>query len=253
MIPQAILLFILGLSIGSFLNVIIYRLPKNENLLGRSYCENCRKKIYWFDLIPLISFLILKGKCRFCKNNIGSSMPLIELITSLLFVAALFKFPPVTILSTLNLVFYLSLLSSLICIFFIDLKHEIIPDKITYFLLFLSFIFAVFNLSLVNHLLSAFFSFLFFLTLYLTTKGKGMGFGDVKLAGVLGLFFGFPKTIVCFYVAFLTGALLGIILIVWRKKRAKDTIAFGPFLVFGAILSLFFGDQLVSLLLNFLL
>lgn len=249
MILELILFLILGFSIGSFLNMLVYRLPKGQFIFGRSYCDNCRKTLLWYDLIPLFSFIILSGKCRFCKKKINNQAPLVETLTALLFVCLLLKYP---ILTDLNLWFFLFFVSSLITIFFIDLNDGIIPNKITFPLFFISLIYVTLNPNLFNHILSSFFIFLLFLMIYLLTKGRGIGFGDVKLVLVIGLVFGFPKIIITSYLAFLTGAIVSLILILWGKKHLhKDTIPFGPFLVIGAIVGIFLGDSLVSLLLSF--
>lgn len=252
MVLQLILYFLLGLVIGSFLNVVIYRIPRNESFLGgRSFCDNCRKNILWFDLIPLLSYLILKGRCRFCKAKINPQIVLVELITLLLFTSAFLKFPVVT---DPSLIFNLFFISVLISVFFIDLNEGIIPDKIILPAFVLVGIFVLINQNLLNHILSAFFASLFFFIFYFLSKGKAMGFGDVKFAGLIGLFFGFPGVVLSLYLAFLTGGIVSLILILWRKKRWRgDTIALGPFLSLGGIITIFLGDLLVSRLLSFLL
>lgn len=249
-IPQIILFFIFGLSIGSFLNVLIYRLPKNESLFGRSYCDHCKKKLSWYDLIPLLSFVLLKGKCRYCKETIDPIIPVVELTTALLFVSVFLKFP---ILSDPKLWFNLFFVSTLIVTFFTDLKYEIIPNKIIYPAILSSLFFIALTNNTVNHILSGIGAFLFFLILSLVTRGKGMGGGDTKLALFLGLVLGFPTIVFSLYLAFLTGGFISLILILWKKKKFKgNTIPFGPFLAFWGIVSIFLGNHLVSLLLSFL-
>jgi len=227
------MVLVLGSVIGSFLNVVIYRLPRGLGFVkGRSSCPKCKVKIKWFDNVPLISFLILKGHCRFCGKPISWRYPLIELITAILFC--------LIYLSHLGFLNYL-LVCGLVVVFFIDLEHQIIPDEIVipFSVLFLIFRF--------NNLLSALGSFLFLLLLYLGTKGKGMGFGDVKLAFLMGLVLGFPKVVIAFYLVFLTGAFTGIILVLLGRAKFKQKIAFGPFLVFGTIISLLWGEKIVRL------
>ncbi len=281
-------LFILGVCVGSFLNVLVDRIPHGEQVFrGRSYCDNCKKNLRWFDMIPVLSFLILKGKCRHCHSLISFYYPLVEILTGLIFIIiylyvlklnnlpfAIFHFPfNLTIQQfsnvTIDLFYYLFIASSLTVIFFTDLKYGIIPDKIVYPAVVVSVIyhfpFTIFHLpfdfnnltiqQFSNYLLSAFGAFIFLLILFLITKGKGMGFGDVKLAFLMGLFLGFPLIVGAFYLAFLTGASVGIILVIWGKKKLPGgKIPFGPFLVLGTFLSLFFGEQLTHLgllLLNF--
>lgn len=251
-----ILLFLLGICVGSFLNVVIDRLPRNEDIFrGRSYCETCKKPLLWFNLIPLVSYVILRGRCRFCAASISIRNPAVELITGVLFVLTFLVISPQQFSQVLNLVFYLFVESILVAIFFIDLSKGIIPDKLILPLYIISFLYLFLNLFLnnqifTNHLLSGLGAFTFFFLLSQVTSG--MGFGDVKLAGALGLILGFPNVILGIYLAFLTGAVASIILILWRKKILKDTIPFGPFLTAGAILSLLWGDLLASRLSNFL-
>lgn len=250
MILETVFLFILGLFIGSFLNVIIYRLPHNKGFLnGRSYCDSCKRTILPYDLIPLVSYIILRGKCRFCRSRISYQIPLVELITGIFFALTFLKFP----LTDLSFIFYIFVVCCLIVIFFIDLNDGIIPDKILYPVTIVTLIYVFLNQNLVLHLISSLISFILFFLIYFLTKGKGIGFGDVKFSFFLGLLLGLPKVAICFYIAFLTGGIVGLILIIWGKKRfKKDTIAFGPFLSLGAIISIFLGDLLVSLSLNFL-
>ena len=232
----------LGLVIGSFLNVVVYRLPRGLGFVrGRSFCPKCKHKINWFDNVPVISFLILKGHCRFCGKRISWQYPLVELLTGVLFY-----------LSYLSHLSFLSCLfiCGLIVIFFVDLEHQIIPDEIV---IPLSILFLVYflmtnpQLLITNYLITALISFLFLYFIFLLTKGKGMGFGDVKLAFLMGLVLGFPKIVVAFYLAFLTGAFVGVILILLSRAKLKQKIAFGPFLVFGTIFSLLWGEKIVTL------
>jgi len=166
---------------------------------------------------------------------------LIELLAGALFY--------LSYLSHLSFLSYL-LICGLVVIFFIDLEHQIIPDEIV---IPLSILFLVYflmtnpQLLITNYLITALISFLFLYFIFLLTKGKGMGFGDVKLAFLMGLVLGFPKIVVAFYLAFLTGAFIGVILILLGKAKLKQKIAFGPFLVFGTIFSLLWGEKIVTL------
>lgn len=174
---------------------------------------------------------------------------MVELTTALLFVSVFLKFP---VLSDPKLWFYLFFVSSLLVIFFIDLKKGIIPDRIVFPTLAVSSIFVLLGNNPTNHVLSGLGAFIFFFFLNIITRGRGMGGGDIKFALVLGSVLGFPKIIVSLYLAFLTGAVASLILILWHKKQfRKDIIAFGPFLVIGTLITIFLGDPLVSLLLNF--
>lgn len=238
---MTVLTFILGLCVGSFLNVLIDRLPKGEQVFwGRSYCDSCRQPLSWYDLIPLVSFILLGRRCRYCRALISWQYPVVELATAILFLAS-FQF-----LELGALVYLLLVVSGLIVIFFTDLKYRIIPDQVVIFLGVTSLLFLFFSHqpSTINHLLSAVTMFLIFLLLAFITHGRGMGLGDVKFAAVMGLTLGFPKIFIAFYLSFLTGAIFSLILIILGKKTMKSTIPFGPFLVASTMVSLFCGESL---------
>lgn len=246
---QIIILFILGLCVGSFLNVLIDRLPRNKPIfLSRSYCDYCHRRLAWYDLIPILSFMILEGECRYCMKRISWQYPTVELITGMLFILVLTSINRLIDVTYLlpTLVYNLIIISGLIVIFFTDLKYRIIPDQILGILILNSLIFFILTnpQKLVIHLLSGSIFFLIFLGLVVVTSGKGMGLGDVKYAFYMGLQLGFPIIIIAFYLAFLTGALLSLILIITGRKTMKSTIAFGPFLAISTFISLFYGQEL---------
>lgn len=248
-------LFIIGGVIGSFLGVLADRLSTGRTIVkGRSYCESCKHPLSTFDLIPLFSFLFLKGRCRYCKALIPQSIFIIELKTGLLF-AFLYYLSTLYSWDLITLVYNLTIVSCFIVIIFADYKYSIIPDQITFILLLtiLLYLFFFDQPHIFASIITAFISFTFFLFLFLITKGKGMGIGDIKLVFVLGLLLGFPKIIPAFYLAFLTGAVVSIILIVWKKKKLRGTtIPFGPFLVLAAFISHLFGNQLIQIALQVL-
>lgn len=259
-----IYVFIVGACVGSFLNVLIDRLPRNESIVKtRSHCDHCRRKLAWIDLIPVFSYLLLNGKCRHCRSSISIQYPLIELLTGSVFIITSFYFfdqgfkvHDSIFTGAISLIYLLFIVSSLVVIFFTDLKYGIIPDKIVYSGVFASFLYFILNANflVLSNLLSAIFAFAFFFLVYIITHKKGMGFGDVKLVFLLGLFLGFPKIIVALYVAFLAGAAIAIVLIITkRKKFFRDTIPFGPFLVLGTITALFLGDLIIKNYMAFLI
>lgn len=253
---MAFIFFILGLFFGSFLNVLIDRLPQGENpWRGRSRCDYCKKTLGVWDLLPVISFLWLRGKCRYCHKRLSWEYPLLELFTASVFgicgLALLNHYinhPYLGLILTAGLI----IASSFIVIFFADIKYQIIPDEMIISLLGGSLLFIVFtSRSLLPYLLTSLIAAGFFLAIYVVTRGRGMGFGDVKLVFALGLFLGFPKALIALYIAFLTGAVVSLILILVKKKRLKSRIAFGPFLVGGSVLSLIFGQYIAQWYLNF--
>jgi leader peptidase (prepilin peptidase) / N-methyltransferase len=243
MISFYFFIFLLGLVIGSFLNCVIFRLEREESFLkGRSCCPNCKHTLSWLDLVPVFSFLFLGGKCRYCKKPISWQYPLVEISTAILFVlVAYFSFPDFLATS------YLLLATSLLAVIFIfDFKHYTIPDGAIFFAIAISGIWALVSGQLLNYLGSALGAALFFLFIFLISKGKWMGFGDVKLAFFMGLFLGFPKILVALFLAFIIGAIIGVCLIIFGKKKFSSEVPFGPFLIIGTFLALFFGEKLIT-------
>ena len=253
--------FSFGLIIGSFLNCVIYRLSKKESFLkNRSYCPRCKHTLKWQDLIPIFSFLILKGKCRYCKKSISFQYPLVEFATASLFTFIIFQnlgflFSTPFIFWLLSICFLFLVSSFLIIIFVYDLKHYIIPDKVIYPAILVSCIWylisSIFFSShtkyyILNTIYSAFGAAFFFLAIVLLTREKGMGMGDVKLAFFMGLLLGFPNILVALFLSFFLGAVIGIILIITGKKTFKSEVPFGPFLVTGTFLALFFGERIID-------
>ena len=253
-----IFVFILGLAVGSSLNCIIYRLEKNESFLkGRSYCPNCHHVLAWQDLIPILSFLILKGKCRYCGKKISLQYPLVELATGILFFSisySTFQHSNTPTLQQFIQFLYLSIVSSfLIVIFVYDLKHYLIPDKVIYPAIGITFFYQIIsNTNFYFSILSALGAAAFFLLIFLVSRGKWLGFGDVKLGFLMGLFLGFPKILVALFFAYLIGAIIGIGLVLAKKKTLKSEVPFGPFLVTGTFVALFFGNQLINWYLGFI-
>ena len=246
-------LFVLGICIGSFLGVVIDRLPREESVLrGRSYCEFCKKKLTFVDLVPVFSFILLGGKCRYCHQKLSWYYPFIEIITGLLFV---FVGLNINIYHTVEFVYYLFIVSLLIVIFFTDLKYGIIPFPIVLSAFFAALIFVIFNNQnlVVGNLLSAIGAFGFFLVLFFITRRRGIGFGDVVYSFLMGFLLGFPGIIFGFYIAFLSGALVALALIAIKKKKFRgSTVPFGPFLVFGTLVNLFFGQSIIRIVMSYL-
>src|SRR3989344_1476017 len=256
--------FAFGLAVGSFLNVVIYRLEKDESAFkGRSYCPHCKHQLAWKDLIPVASFLMLGGKCRYCGGRISLQYPLVELGTAMLFLLS-FKFQVSSFnqalsIETLN-IFYLWMIASLLVVLFVyDLKHYILPDKILLPAIGIVLGYRVFealnhwklveNWSLkienlevfVNPLLAGMGAALFFFAIFALSRGRAMGFGDVKLAAFMGLFLGWPNIAVALFAAFMLGGAVGIVLLALKKKGMKSEVPFGPFLLTGTFVALFWG------------
>ena len=238
------LLAAVGLVVGSFLGAFTYRFPRRMSVLkGRSLCPKCRKSLTWYDNIPVFSFLLLRGRCRKCGKGISPRYPLIELATTLGFVG-------IWILGfeLAFTVFLLLVFSILMAVFVIDLEEKVIPDQLSFFglVVVLLFLLATKPSTLYLNLFSGFIAALFLLLVHLATQGRGMGLGDVKFAVFAGTFLGWPKIPVWLFIAFLTGAIVGTILVLVKKASFGKQIAFGPFLVVSLIVAFIWGNQLLN-------
>jgi len=240
--------FVIGSMIGSFLGVVVDRLPEKKTIWkGRSICDSCHKKLHPLELIPIISYLMQKGRCRNCHAKIPLQVFLIECVSGISFVGIYLSLGVFTPLYTL--LYVLIVLSLNIVIFFIDLQFGIIPDELIILFTIVTLIFLIVTSpgQILLHVFSAFGAFLLFLFLFLVTKGRGMGFGDVKYVAAIGFFLGFPDIVVGLYIAFLSGAVVSLLLILRGKKHLKSTIPFGPFLAIGTLIAYLFADVLLHI------
>jgi leader peptidase (prepilin peptidase) / N-methyltransferase len=251
-----IAVFIFGLIVGSFLNCVIYRLElkefkkeKRSFLKGRSFCPNCKHVLAWYDLIPIISFFILYGRCRYCKKKISIQYPLVELATALLFLAIFFG----SMGRTIELIYYLLISCFLIIIFIYDLKHFIIPDSAVYPAIIGALVFNFIEGEAASSLLAGLAVGLFFFLIFALSRGEWMGFGDVKLVLFMGLFLGWPSILAALFFSFFIGAIIGIILIMSKKRGLKSEVPFGPFLILGTYIALFWGEKIVNWYFNFII
>jgi leader peptidase (prepilin peptidase)/N-methyltransferase len=261
-----IAVFIFGLIVGSFLNCVIYRLElkefkkeKKSFLKGRSFCPNCKHVLAWDDLIPVVSFFLLHRRCRYCKKKISWQYPVVEISTALIFLL-IFNFQ----FSILSICFLFLISCFLIIIFVYDLKHFIIPDKLIFLAIGTVLIFRIWDLienwslkienlrTLENALIAALISFLFFFIIFALSRGRWMGFGDVKLALFMGLFLGWPSILAALFFSFFIGAIMGVILIISKRKGLKSEVPFGPFLILGTYIALFWGEKIVNWYLKFI-
>lgn len=305
LLPYSIV-FLFGLLAGSFLNSLIWRLRTGEGIFFskgkgvlRSYCPRCGHRLSWQDLLPILSYLFLRGRCRYCKQPISPQYPLVELATGLLFVG-LFNLQlsfsdgsiflqgmEIFLLWFWHLLYWFFLAGALIVIFVYDLKHFLIPDKVLYPVVLLALLnrllesvipryWTMFGVNgfefgigapmplalgralnglsdlvldlnkLATPLLVAFLASAFFLAIVLISRGRWMGLGDVKFAFFMGLVLGFPKILVALFLAFLLGAAVGIALVAAKRKTMKSEVPFGPFLVTGTLLALFWGQRMID-------
>jgi len=244
--------FLFGLIIGSFLNVAILRYHTGRGLSGRSLCFSCGKKLCWYELIPLASFICQKGRCRGCGSKISWQYPIVELATGLLFALVYWRVEGDILMSA----FYWLVACLLIFIVAYDWRHQIIPDQCAYLFILLGLIKVLSLDGNLWGLAGAFVTALPLFLLWAVSRGKWLGFGDVKLALGIGLMLGIVGGLSALVLAFMIGALIGVGLIVWGKTRLsrraksytmKSEIPFAPFLVLGFWLVFIFSINVFSL------
>jgi leader peptidase (prepilin peptidase)/N-methyltransferase len=241
-----------GMVVGSFLNVCICRLPRDESVVSPpSHCPQCDYLIRWYDNIPLLSYLLLRGRCRGCGARISIQYPLVELLNGLLTLALFLRFGP-----TLAFLVLFLFCSALVVITFIDLEHQIIPDEISLPGIVIGFICSFFlpGHSWLNSLLGILLgggSLLLVAYAYQWLTGKeGMGGGDIKLLAMMGAFLGWKSILFIVFASSLVGSVIGITMMLVQKKDSKLAIPFGPYLAFGAVLYIFYGRQIIHWYLN---
>lgn len=239
--------FVFGMVVGSFLNVCICRMPKNESVVSPpSHCPGCSYQIRWYDNIPLVSYLLLRGKCRGCDAHISLQYPLVELLNGILSLCLFLRFGPSPAFAALFL-----FCSALVVITFIDIEHQIIPDEISLPGIAVGFIlsFVLQGHTWLNSLLGILLgggSLLLVAYLYQKLTGKdGMGGGDIKLLAMMGAFLGWKAVPFIIFTSSLVGSLIGVSIMLLQKKDSKFAIPFGPYLAFGAVLYIFYGKSLI--------
>ncbi len=241
MIFLPIIIFGLGLIIGSFLNVVILRLNTGRSIAnGRSKCTRCSNTLSWYELIPVFSFIGLRGKCRTCKNPISFQYPVVELVTALTFIVLYTKIllpQGFNFVSILSFIGTLTIASLLIVIMVYDFKHKIIPDKIVIPFIVISFFSIIWKALTINnfvvlpYILAGFAVAAPFFLIWLISKGKAMGFGDVKLALGMGWLLGMSLGFSMFFLSFWIGSVVGLLLIALSHAKLKSQIPFAPFLI----------------------
>jgi prepilin signal peptidase PulO-like enzyme (type II secretory pathway) len=276
-----ILVFLFGLAIGSFLNVVIWRAKNGESLLGRSLCPRCKKQIVWYDNIPLLSFILLRGRCRNCRKTISIQYPLIELVTALLFLVAFyhnFQLSIINFQSSINYQFSIAnilpllrdwfLIAAMVVIFVIDLRWYLILDIIslpaaaiifvlnllagdpTYNLCRLENLWSCNPLSWSGLLISAIIGGSFFLIQFLVSRGRWVGGGDIRLGLLMGLALGWPQILIALMLAYFSGSIVGLALMAAGKKQWGSSLPFGVFLAPATIATLFWGKEILHWYLN---
>lgn len=241
---------IFGAVVGSFLNVVILRLPEeNQSIVfPGSHCPNCDHELAWYENIPVVSYLALRGKCRSCKDSISIQYPLVESCMALLSLALFAKFGP-----SLAFLIYFLFSAALLSIIFIDIRLQIIPDLISLPGIAVGFAFSFINPyvtwqnSGLGILIGGGILYGIALFYYLLTKRDGMGGGDIKLLGMIGAFLGLPSLLFVIFFSSLTGSIIGIAAMIKQGKGGQTRIPFGPFLAIAALVYLFFQERIQQL------
>ena len=243
--------FVLGCIWGSFSNVCIYRLPNDQSVVkGRSFCPSCKDQIKWYDNIPFLSFIFLKGKCRNCSNKISSQYFLVEFVSAISFVIIyhLYGISITTLLLTILSIFF-------IIIFFIDLKHYIIPNELTFPLMFIGFV-KSFEPNLnqtifpnyINSLIGGVFGYLIIwliIFFYKKVRNKeGMGLGDAKLMAVVGFWFGWVSIPFTIFISSFVALIFAVPSLLKKNKNMATQIPFGPYIIIGCIIYVSFANQI---------
>lgn len=246
-----IIIFIFGVIIGSFLNLCIYRIPKGKSIIyPNSYCEKCGVSIEVYNLIPVISYIFLRGKCKCCKNKISLRNPLIELLTGILFFCTYNIFG-----LSFNFIKYIIFISFIIVIGFIDLDTTNVYTKTTISAMIVGIIYILIEKFYFSYDVK---TYIYAVLLCITIIGiiifitKGMGSGDLDIYLVVSLFLGFKITAMTIFLSFILGSIIGILLIISKIKNRKDYISFGPFIAVASIFSILIGDKIFLFYISFI-
>lgn len=255
MIIFSSVVFLFGMIIGSFINVCIYRIPRDESIWHpRSHCPKCGRLIHWYDNIPILSFVLLRGRCRSCGHKISQKYPFVELLTGLSFFLLAEKYA-----FQISLPIYLYFTFVLITISGIDFSSRIIPDVFSFSLIIVGLLFSPFNIQLapswhMRLINSAIGGVTGFVLLFFISYAGGkimrqevMGGGDIKLLAGIGAILGVHKTISTLFIAALIGSAAGIFLMINKKMNRKEYMPFGPFLAAGSYINLFLPDDIFRL------
>ncbi|QKY69675.1 A24 family peptidase [Lentibacillus sp. CBA3610] len=238
-----LLFFLLGLVFGSFFNVVGLRVPQKQSFTnGRSTCPHCQRSLSWYELIPVLSYLLQRGKCRHCQRNISVLYPIIELVTGVLF-----AFCYIRIGLHVELMAALLLMSLLVIVLVSDIKYMLIPNSI------LLFFFPLFVTARLfspldpwwSSITGALAGVMIIAAIILLSRG-GMGAGDMKLFGLLGILLGFEKTLLAFFLSCVIGAVIGLVLLLLKLIDRKQPVPFGPYIVAASIMVYFYGDLMLD-------
>ncbi|MEK7171236.1 MAG: prepilin peptidase [Patescibacteria group bacterium] len=244
--------FLFGLAYGSFLNVVILRFDDWQAIVKtRSHCPNCKTLLSWWDLVPLLSFSYLLGKCRYCRKPISWQYPIVELLTAALIAAGYYLLFITQSLamwqSVVGLAALILVIGAMVTIFVHDLTEMMVPDLMANILLIAAIIYAlVVHQDYMGSVYAAAMGFVPIMLLVYPSRGKWMGEGDVKIAGALAILVGWPSAVVFMVAAFMIGGAFGSIALLTHKVKMKTAVPFGPFLILAAIIALFWGGNIVD-------
>ncbi len=244
-----IIVFVLALFAGAFVNVCIDRMPHNESIFHhRAYCENCLTFIKLYNMVPFVSYFLLKGKCRDCSMQISMRYPMVELLTAILITVLAWKWN-----ISLIFFFYAVLTLFLIVATFVDLEHLVILDRVVFAVALIGIFYTVYKRmpvegshALVDAGLGAVLAGGVFLLVAILSRG-GMGGGDIKLIAALGLFFGIKQILLTLVLSILIGAIISAFLLLTKKKSSKDAIPFGPFIAMAAYIVMLYGQEIINI------
>jgi len=243
-VVYSILLFVIGLCIGSFLNVIALRIDNLSTVWkGRSFCPHCKHTLGWRDLIPLFSFVVLLGKCRYCKKTISWQYPAVELGVGILFLLLFLKFG-----IGLALIYYLAIFSIMAVVFIYDLKTQMVPEVFVWIALGLSFLGGWYfgNFSFWEMILGGLIAGGLFALLVIVSKETWMGAGDIKIGLIMGFLLGYPVAIVGLFSSFVLGSIVGLIYMKVASKTLKDSLPFAPFIIASTLLAMIVGQGIIN-------
>ncbi len=259
----SLILFVFGTVMGSFLNVLIFRLPTGIPFQkGRSFCPSCRHELNWKDLFPLFSWIFQRGKCRYCKGKISKRYPIVEALNGTLYIFAYLFLAKGDGLSGLNLSLlgWCAALSALIVISFVDFEHQIIPDSM-WITIFVGGILIVLGEaaagefswdSLLDRVIGTFTVSLIFFLIGVISKGRAMGGGDVKLMAAAGFVLGWKSVILSLFIGAFAGVIYSVLSHIIRKTEMRGVVPFGPFLAIGIAVSMFVGDTIIEYYISFI-
>lgn len=243
----SILSILIGLSIGSFINALEWRLHREESLLSRSYCPQCKKNIAWYDNIPLLSFIILRSRCRHCQAKISWQYPLIELLVAVLFFIS-FLINYQNLAAPLELLRNWLLIFTFVTIFIYDLKYMMVPMVLVWPMIIVAIVINfILGITISDILFHGSIGLMFFALQYLITRGRGIGSGDIWLGLLMGVSLAQGKLLfLALVLAYFSGTIISFVLILKNRKSLKSKIALGPFLAMASIISLILGQNIIQ-------